>query len=239
MIIKKKKIQTKKLINVSGLQKIKIEPNKYGYSRETILILNHWRRCGGRVHVNGATKGPNKIDNIIFELLLDGRNEYSPIVPIPFYKNKQWTIPEIKECIDQYSAEREINDMYFNEFVRCLRNKSKQRGKEYSRLVESHQELNNSQSTKFLKSFKNAMISNFDITPYPKVVRDIAIFLEKIYDEYELTQRCMVHNYQIVPIYISYIKQETNIADQMKVLNTYPLPPILNISLNNTQNKDF
>jgi hypothetical protein len=187
-----------KSISRKHLPKIKIVPNplkRFNFPDPVFEILNHWHLAKGKVPKDpNRRKTADQISNQIQELLLPGNNPYTPVLKEKEFdfRQKKWTIQEIKDTIDYYTKElcRTIEDMYFSQFIihRNLPGMKTKTLKDYSPLVETYKLLPQ-QLSYLAKKLKNNFTSNFpEIHFYDKTFINIASFLEEKLNQYKSYQ---------------------------------------------------
>lgn len=225
--IEKEKVMPKKLKKIKIVSKPKKIANPYNYCPDVLKIVTHWQDLGGKSHKNGnAKQGPKKIQSMIDELLILGRNPYIRVVDDPEIKTRQWTINEIISSINVYAKikHKPIDKMYLNEFILFSYNgKNTRKLSDHSPLVESFEDIPNETTSKWKDKIKNKLK---DLYPkeyiYDKVLLDCAAFLESNHKIYEVTSNGASYNYHILNVFIAYVRRivtEKGSPDPLKYIS--------------------
>jgi len=193
--------------------------NIFNYSLKTKTILKYWNKLGGKIHKRKNAKTPDMIENMIQELLHQGRNPFASVQTKETHCiiTKKFSVKEIKQCIKYYAQElnKPIEKLYFNEFV-VFRKNGKLSMRDNSPLAETFILLpKNIKTSKRIKFLQEQLTP---LRPKEKISNIIFInasnFLKKLENNYRVHEGAAVTYYGRIPrVFVDYVKEKCNQLD--------------------------
>ena len=205
--------------NVVPIKKYDPHPdpqNKFNYSDDTKEVLSHWMKMGGKVPIRKSKNNRTStlIDNMIFELLLEGRNPYINVIsddsPL---KTKKWTTKEIKQTIT-YSKEtlhKDLSKFTFDKYIVFDYYASNLPAS--SPLINSFSTINfNYMSTRESLFLKKCLSASFNGTSIPEVVFIKASkYIKELNKKYIVGDAaCTSFNGNVFNVFVSYVHEKMN-----------------------------
>ena len=191
-------------------------PKQKDLKQQIEEVLEHWYYSDGKVHQSLEAQGMIKIQNMIYELLIDGANPYIKLVSDQDLRFKKWTVEEIKSSIDYYVKvlNKKIDNIYFDQFIvlRYFGKKYKTTAPDHSPLVNCFLHIKDSVPTEISEKLKNKIGTVMNgVSVSSKVFIKASKYLEIIDEKYKVSDgACISLHKSMLNVFVRYVKEKKN-----------------------------